>query len=462
LGISPNYDESEATGEENTVVMDAQFEIPSFHITADSIRMTDKANPMLGANELGVDKITIDMSEPTVKPPYKNPVPLTITIPLAISLDSDHRVQIKALSIKDNLDSMLVQMDLGPMHFPPLKIIVENTSDPKATETIQPNYAAIESLIRQQLPSLTKVLQGYLDNYVRQSGAQIVTSKIASQFTVNSLFQEVNTMSPPGAPSTMKNPAPYIWGLIPDKFNLDKNFLSLKMSAFVEDSQSQMNIPLPSQDRAKSPPNLSAVDPSTYDIAMQLDEGFVNRLLQLSFLRGYFTSIPEPGSPPIKMVTAPLLMADGTTSPDMAKLHLTILYEDIPGSNAKNFFQKELNKLETALVIDNPLEISFDMEVKIQVDPTTNTVVLIEGPIDTDSGTIDPKYIKIQKFKSNVMEALKKALTEHNAAVQMTPSILTNPIAVPQSIAGVPIKINDVQADPSGNFMLYLQYQGLN
>jgi hypothetical protein len=443
LALAPDLNETRFYHTDNMIVVEAQIQATKLKMGVSSIVLNDTANPLFNNGDIGLKGLSINAADDQ---------PITFTIPLGISLDAQSHISIQALRVDNNISAIDAALNYSKLNLPPFQFTVTDPTDKHASkdgEKISMSWGQFDPEIRAQLPDIAKATTAYLSNWVQENGVSVVNSAISSQVDVNSVFQEVNTMAPPGAPDGI-TPVPYMWGMQPHTFSLTDSFLSMQINTFIEDPLSDEHIALPTGARAQGAPNLNAVDASTYDVALQLDEGFVNRLLQLSYLRGYFNSIDQTGGDPLKLVVAPTISADGTTSPDHLKMHVILDYTNIP--------QGVIAKIVDSAIIKNPLQITFDMDVTVQTDPKNGTISLMEGPIDVDSSTVDPSGIKMKMFTSKVMDSVHSSLTAFNQGLANAPTPLTSPILVPSSIGGVPIVLKTTQADPSGNIMVYAEY----
>ena len=136
---------------------------------------------------------------------------------------------------------------------------------------------------------------------------------------------------------------------------------------------------------------------------------------------------------------------------------------------------KWIEKFENDHLLHNPdaILIQFDMNVTINLDPATDTVSMTGTQIDLDSVSVDPnvvnpvvaavgKYIPFfnlgDKVLDGVVQQTKAVLTSTNAGLAKAPVSLMNPLTIPSSIVGIPIKIQEIQGDPSGSFMVYTTY----
>jgi hypothetical protein len=446
LSLIPDLEETQFLHAANTFVVEAQVEASQLKLGVTSIGLKDSANLIFNNGDIGLTGLSITSAA--------NSLPLMFTVPLAVSLDDQSHISIKALRIDDNLTAINTIWDFNKLTLPSFELIDRNDKNAEKDGINLAPWGAFSTEIKSHLPDIAKAAQAYLSQYVQEYGVGLVNDAFTSAIDVNTMFQEVNTMAPPGAPDGT-TPVPYIWGLAPHLVGLTDQFLSTQINTFIEDPLSNQHVALPTAARAKSAPNLSAIDPSTYDIALQVDEGFINRLLQLSYLRGYFNSINEAGGKPLHLVVAPTITADGTTAADQLKMHIVLDYTNDPTGL--------LTKLFENLFIEKVLRLTFDMAVYVKSDTKTGEVILQEGPIDVNSVSVDPSGIKLpgSLVHGKVMDAIQSTMTKFNQDLAVTPSTLTTPLIVPNSIGGIPIVLKTVQADPSGNIMVYVEYGDL-
>jgi hypothetical protein len=417
-------------GRENSIILDMEMEIPAVSISVGSVLANDANNSALGT--FGVNQFTASMADSSK--------PLKFRVPILVSLDAQHNIQIKATAIETNLQ--LVDLDWDFAH--PLVLPTVQVSINGKTSTL--SYDQLEQDIHTSERSLAKAAQTFLKNYLSENGPKLLNDRFAEAH-LNTLVDEVSTMPPIGAPDGSIPPS-LVWGLQPESLKLDQHFLEVDASAFVIDPTAQ-DVSMAAPSHADTPADLSTVDPTSYDMALSLDESFVNRLLQLSFGRGYFASMKN-GDTTYKITEAPTISADPQGQKNHVKLHAAI-ETSVPSPKSLG------DRVKYFVALRNPLRVSFDMDVKIEIDLEHNLIKLVESSYDLDSMQIDPSSVKHGLNKQDLAGVKQYFQDNMNVPLQTAPSTLAT-LPIPTSIAGIPIRLNTVEAQSNGHFVLFLNY----
>ena len=242
------------------------------------------------------------------------------------------------------------------------------------------------------------------------------------------------------------------WGLIPNSLKFEQNTLTANLDSFMEDpSKNEVSLPL---QRANGAPNVSTYSPENYDMVASLDEVFVNRMLQLSFNRGYFTNMNVGGNK-ITLTEAPYLNLDSSSkSPNLAKIHVAIEdhYTPDPNDHWYNKLGIQNGDQKSAPCLRGHLRQAL-------VDPVKQTLNFILDHIDTDTFVLDKSSTTIG-FYGLVNSKVKEDLVQSNAAAQKKPTPLGAPLDLTKetnNYYGIPIKLMDIQADSTGHLNVFAE-----
>ena len=170
------------------------------------------------------------------------------------------------------------------------------------------------------------------------------------------------------------------------------------------------------------------------DFVFSLNEGVLNRVIQLSSLRGYFDSIETDGGETIKLAKIPYL----TLKEETGKMGLEIEYK-VTGLQA--------------LAVKNPIHIEFDLNLAFPIDSEGKATMVVES-IDVDSASVDKKYIRF--FASKVRKAVKEKLSEVNE--DMKGYVLADEIPIPDDLGGIALQKLATEVDNNGHLLIYSEY----
>jgi hypothetical protein len=266
-----------------------------------------------------------------------------------------------------------------------------------------------------------------------------------------STVEEVNEITPLGVDSNSNDvsvrPANFTWGLIPTSLHVENGILITDLNGFVEDKTAPRSVALPSGERASGSPKLSGVPANSYDLSLSVNEAFINRMIQLSFNRGYFSETQPKNE--YTLTEAPYFQLDSSLKPKTTKLHVSISQVYHP--------QSSLEKIEGTLAIHNPIRVSFDLINRTQINTKENTLAMIEDHIDLDSVKLDPNSVRAGIFYNKVLAAVKEQLTALNEQMAAKETPVAPAFDLPSGLLGVPLKIKDIEADSGGHFNVFVE-----
>ena len=217
---------------------------------------------------------------------------------------------------------------------------------------------------------------------------------------------------------------------------------------------------MPISAHAPSHAKPTAYDPNTYDMAIGINQGAINRLLQLSFERGYFrdhtlTSFdPKPGA--------------GCKVRGRSNIRLTARPEIRLTSAAKNegemavkFFRPSSGFTES-LGLKGGLNVALKVKLKIEMDPKTGPRIRMTA-VDPASVKYDPRDIRdlpLLGVPKKVAEAVADAVKVANEEFAGCPneSVIAEKLPLPDSVAGINYRIKDLLSDSNGNLIMYVEY----
>src|SRR5690606_14442450 len=126
-----------------------------------------------------------------------------------------------------------------------------------------------------------------------------------------------------------------------------------------------------------------------------VNEGCINRIVQLSYFRGYFNSFETEDGESYTISSIPEFKLKGASDTKPAKLGVELEYT-VTGVGAT--------------LVNNPIRINFDMFLDFPVED--GKVKIIATEIDMDSVHVDKKYIKrflgLMSWSGVVMPQVRK------------------------------------------------------
>jgi hypothetical protein len=319
------------------------------------------------------------------------------------------------------------------MRLPKVDIIING-------KVIPVNQKTIEKQLLAEKPKLVQALQTYLADMAENKVPQTVNSLLADKMPQG--FRDLNTMQPAGGPTGLDKSQLFKWGITPKEIKLTRDHLYVGVDGSVWD-------PLkPDTDLSRFyvgrnlVPRVDQVNIDRYDVALAIHQSLINRMMELSFKRGYFDKIPVGTSgESFALTRQPEIRMDGTMPRDQAKLHLRISQH--VGGISK-------------LVVRNPFEFELDINVKL-VPAAGGTASLVIDQIDENSINVESKYIKMGIFKGTVMSKVRKKIQKANATFRSKATVLVPKMPFPYPLAGMTYSIKDFQSDANGYLVLYVE-----
>lgn len=421
VGLSVDQRQSSVQG---GIVADFDVEVSSLKIQTDSL---DAYN--LGGGDLhhvGAKHAVIELQSGSK--------PLHIQFAVNLKLNDAKDAEVKFLGLTTNLPEVDLNLRFdSPLQFPETAIWINGKKwgvkkDHIEDELLEPNSA------------LVKEIQGYLENMISES-LPAALSDTATQALRESISQPMS-ISPVGAPGTVAPEDDFLLGMKAEELSQKGPHVFLGLSASSTDphdlpfSASGVEAPL------RSLPTINQLSPADYDMAFTVNEDLVNRLVALSYHRGYFHSMAGSDGQPVEILDVPRFHFDGSAGHDHGRLHVRVA-ENVHG-------------LEENLAIRKRIIVEMDMGVQLTLTSDHNIKILLDsidmGTVRLDNSTIKKLFKK--KVRATVMGILRSASED----------LGTHPISVMDSlplssvIGHLSLEVKDFQVDPNGFVVLFMNF----
>lgn len=417
-------------GKTNGAVLSIEVEIEKISADTSGIRLSDINNDFLG--EVGFDKVNITIAD--------REHPLKMKLPFYAYLDSLQQLRFEALDFEQNIDSL-------PITFKYKNVIVPTISLEINQKKFALNTKELEKYIDKNSESLFATLRSKINVFAKNDLPKLLNEQAEN---IKRPIEQLQDFPVPGKQDNDTRPD-FKFGLILSNIALD-NTLNFAFHTYVEDPLRQKTTPYPSQMLSRGAPDFSKYPLDQYDLAFSLDRSIVNRLMQLSFLRGNFKNIPKKEGGFITISAPPTI--DFIPNPPnvkldpregFIKLHLQI--ETDPGKKYR-------------LILDKNIQLSFDVIVKLQRAKDDSGMDLVMYDIDLKSFKFDDSRIKFlgQFFKGKIYDGVRSNLADTAKDWKINEEKLTTtPIALPP-IIGLNLKLLKLDITPKGHIVLYTNY----
>lgn len=408
-------------------ILAIELEVKKMTFSTNSVTAWDTQNEFLG--KVGLENVTLTAGAAEA--------PLKLRLPFYLRMRAGGGLEFQALEVQHNLEKTPVALKYEKLITPQVTVTINN-------QKFQMNTAEVDRLLAEKAPVILEKVKDYIGEFAHQQLPAMLNAK-AKEFLGGSL-EQVQDMIPPGQEKNDRRPN-FKWGLILENINLNKS-LNIDLTAYVEDPVNGASKPLPSH-RSRGAPSLNALTQDKFDIALSVDRGLINRVLQLAFERKNFESIRQSDGSVLKLVGAPTI--DYVAPPKgvrfkytetFVKLHVTV--ENEPNS----------------MFLKKTIVVGFDIIARIRQLPDKSGMQLLLQSIDLDSLVMDPKYLSFSGslFKGSVMNGIKDQLREKSTKWQAKEEPIPGALPLPPEILGIKLDINRVVMDPKGHLVMYLDY----
>jgi hypothetical protein len=262
-------------------------------------------------------------------------------------------------------------------------------------------------------------------------------------------IEDINFMVPPGAPANSNDPG-FVWGLTVNKLGLGAQVVGIGLNGFVEDPRNA-SVPLDPQLAARGPVSLAGSDPTKYDLALVINRGMINRILQLSGKRGYFNEIETKPGQKLKMIAAPQIDVD-------------------PATAGKDVMEPVVRiRIGLASPVTGLKRTLINGEVKFYVDAVARLVQLPgEKTMRVRLDTIDGQSLNVVEdsltllgrtlFKGAVEDGIRSELQAATADWGKKPQILPGDLPLPPEVLGQTFKVVSQRMDKNGYLVMFLNF----
>jgi hypothetical protein len=417
-------------GKRDGAILAIDLEVTRLTIGTESVRAWDMNNMPFA--KVGFDEVSINAADAKT--------PLKIRLPFYIRMTSKGTMEFEALEIQENLGTI-------PMSLKYKKVVVPQIALEVDGHRYELNTAQLATYLDDQLPTILVELRKYLSEFAKKQLPEMLNQKVKENLT--GALEQIQDMSAPGQEPTDTRP-PFKWGLKLTQFQL-KNSLNIGLAAYAEDPLNP-NVSLIPSTSARGLPNLNHLPSDRYDIAMTLDRGLINRILQLSFLRKNFEKIAQTDGSFLKLTAPPMI--------DYVK-------PPAPTSDSETYLKMRISvevEPHKPMWLDDKIVLSFDMIAKMRKSTKTSEgMEMAQQYIDAESLSMDSKYLTIagklaESLGGKVTDGIKEELKLRSKDWIKNNETIPGTLDLPPVILGMKLNVLKVVMDPNGHLMMYLSY----
>ncbi len=417
-------------GHNKGVVFAVDAAIDSLEVGADNFLLTDANNTWIGVTGFNGPLI---QSAPGRQ--------IKLRIPVYVAVGDDGRIQVESLPATTGFKS-------AGLDFSYEKLVTPNISLEINGQKFPLNKSFLEQTFQEYKPLMITQAQNLLDTMTSSKLPEMVNKALGTQLPK---IEQINKMTPPGAPATSTDPE-FLWGLEVRKLNLEDRRLLLELGGWVEDPKNP-GLHFDPSLAAKGPVQVQGVPTSNYDLALTVNRGLINRILQLSYERGYFKVIPLKEGKSLQMFAAPRVempKAGETSVQTEPKVRIRVsMLQPIVGL--------------PRLLLNKKVKIMVDVFGRlVQNEPGKAGMRVVLDSIDEKSLEVpDENYTTIGRlFKGTVKDNIVGVLNETSAGWQTTEQTLPGALPLPPQFLGLNMTVYRMNMDPNGYIVMFLNFGG--
>ncbi|HAZ14817.1 MAG: hypothetical protein A2X86_22160 [Bdellovibrionales bacterium GWA2_49_15] len=402
------------------VRLQANFKARALRLYVDKARARDLKHAFLG--DIGVDGFYLELADGTHNP-------LEISLDAQAYVMDNAGIDLRLGDIKTNIATVPLQTSFrSPMILPVVEIRINGRrAFLRASE--------VEKLLREQLPKLVTGLRETIQKTLDENLIPLARERAAAFLSKSHV--EINQMEPVGVEAG-KQDVNYRWGIYPRNVEvLPGPMLHAGLNGYVYDPKFRDDLSIPAELVASNPPAVTSFSGVEFDLALSLNQGLINRMLQYGQRRQYFSNMKTKTGEKLALTTAPKLTLVGKgASNKPATLTINTKYT-VTG------WQK--------IFVRNPIQIKMDLELDFSRTSDGKNPMLVKG-IDVESGYIDGKFIRL--FKKTVRKKMKDKLKDISKAV--SGMVLSEDLPLPKELGGIPIQTKLTRIDPNGHLVIFM------
>lgn len=430
FALVPDEQMLHSIGKSEGAVLVLELETQKLMLSASQIRALDLDQQDLG--EMGFDG-----AQATVGPFYLN-------LPLWVNIEpTTQKFEFKALPPTSSFAHTPIELKYKKIVRPTVMIQIGNRK-------IYLNDQEVERQIQSQMPKIVDSLRSFFHQAATQMLPDFLNSQVRDN--IDQGFEELNTLNPPGSPGLVA--APFYWGMKPRVIKQQAG-LWLILNTFVEDPTLGPVKPMEKTSARKAPLGRD-IKVSEYDFMLSLDRAFINRIMQLSYLRGYMKEVEagvnEQDQPKIMSLTQPLsvdgVVSGSTKNGALMKVavHARAPKGSVTGSNK--------------LALDDEFRMSFEIITELK-STVGNGVVVVLKSIDLDSVYVEPSDMTWvgRMMKGKVLAGVKKELKAASEPWSKAEEVLPGSLPLPPEVLGLQTSIVGMNFEETGQLVMYLEYK---
>jgi hypothetical protein len=198
--------------------------------------------------------------------------------------------------------------------------------------------------------------------------------------------------------------------------------------------------------------SLAGSNPANFDLALTVSRTFINRILQLSYLRGYINSVQaKPGQAPLKMTMAPAIDAYQPTAGQDTDEPKIVLHLGL-SSPVTGFIND--------LFINKAVSFQIDLIGRLVHLPTDSGLHIALDTFDHNSLNVDDSTLTFlgRAFRGEVVNGVLKQLEDATSTWSSKPNMVDGKLPLPPELFGQTLVTQNMRMDKNGYIVLFLNF----
>ena len=407
----------------NNIALKLVLQLNNFQLKVNKVRAEDLVHSFF--EEIGANNVNFSFGHTQASEP------LRITIPFRVRVGPSGKVTFDVTEPQTNLSNVRLVLDYDrPLLLPRVEIIVNGTRGHIRLSEVE---RTLRSKHNELIDGLKKTALEYLNTNFKKTVDELLTEK------VNPNFNTRNYMLPLGAPNP-RVPKMY-YTIKPAFVGYREEYLYFALNSFIKDPRESGSSALDDRHTGTWGAQVRSLDSKNFDVAISLNQGMINRLLQLSRKRGYYNNISTASGATYNLVEQPMFdfkgRIPGSSLPPALKLK--ILY------NVDGF---------SSIAVNNPIQIEFELKVKTVIK--NGKVQLVTDGVVNDSVYVPRSAARWEFLWPKVLSSAREQLQGMNSDLRGI--VLSDELPLPTDVLGFPMTLTGSTIDPNGNILVFLNY----
>ncbi len=353
---------------------------------------------------------------------------LRIGLPLKLKKNGANDFEIIAEAPNSNTRDILFDMDFtSPIRIPEIKVSINGHEASLNLEEVETLFKDNETLI------LSKI-QETLKEQLEEKFPAIVKTEMSK--VLNGGFSEKTEMLPPGAPEG-RTPKPLVSQMRIEDIDFKGDNLHIGVGLELDDPSASKQRELPPSHHAQKQPNLKSAKEENYDLTIAVNQGFINRIVQLTAYRQYFSNMPLGNGQTISLAYPPVFNLKGKNKKPSLSVVISYTVEGL-----------------AAIAVKNPIQIEMDLLLDFPIDQNTKRIGIEVSGVDMSTVHVPDRFIRM--MAGVVRNSAVKQVGKLQGSIKGMK--LAEELPVPTDFSGIILEKQDVEVNESGYLMIYTNY----